>query len=90
MLNINKIAEGKGEEGDIEKLEELGRELRWCPCGLGQSALNPVLSTIRYFRDEYEEYMRQKCRAGVCQALLQYFIWKTSAEVVTLVQGLSC
>lgn len=77
MLEIlNKIAEGKGEEGDIEKLEELGEGIKMASlCGLGQSAPNPVLSTIRYFRDEYEEHIRdKKCRAGVCQALLQYFI----------------
>ena len=73
---LNKIAEGKGEEGDIEKLEELGEGIKMASlCGLGQSAPNPVLSTIRYFRDEYEEHIRdKKCRAGVCQALLQYFI----------------
>ena len=77
MLDLlNKIAEGKGEEGDIEKLEELGQGIKIASlCGLGQSAPNPVLSTIRYFRDEYEEHIRdKKCRAGVCQALLQYFI----------------
>jgi len=73
---LNKIAEGKGEEGDIEKLIELGEGIKMASlCGLGQSAPNPVLSTIRYFRDEYEEHIRdKKCRAGVCQALLQYFI----------------
>lgn len=73
---LNKIAEGKGEEGDIEKLEELGEGIKMASlCGLGQSAPNPVLSTIRYFRDEYEEHIRdKKCRAGVCQALLQYVI----------------
>ena len=77
MLDLlNKIAEGKGEEGDLEKLEELGEGIKIASlCGLGQSAPNPVLSTIKYFRDEYEEHIRdKKCRAGVCQALLQYII----------------
>ena len=77
MLDLlNKIAEGKGEEGDLEKLEELGEGIKIASlCGLGQSAPNPVLSTIKYFREEYEEHIRdKKCRAGVCQALLQYII----------------
>ena len=77
MLEIlDRITEGKGEEGDIEKLEELGKGI--CDaslCGLGQSAPNPVLSTIKYFREEYEEHIRdKKCRAGACHALLQYVI----------------
>ncbi|NLI60026.1 MAG: NADH-quinone oxidoreductase subunit NuoF [Clostridiales bacterium] len=73
---LNKIAEGKGEEGDIEKLIELGEGIKVASlCGLGQTAPNPVLSTIEYFREEYEEHIRdKKCRAGVCQALLQYII----------------
>ncbi|HZJ82701.1 MAG TPA: NADH-quinone oxidoreductase subunit NuoF [Clostridia bacterium] len=77
MLEIlNKITSGKGEEGDIEKLEELGEGIKIASlCGLGQTAPNPVLSTIKYFREEYEEHIRdKKCRAGVCQALLQYTI----------------
>ncbi|MDD3243476.1 MAG: NADH-quinone oxidoreductase subunit NuoF [Eubacteriales bacterium] len=77
MLEIlNRIVEGKGEEGDIEKLEELGNTIkRTALCGLGQSAPNPVLSTIRYFRDEYEAHIRdKKCPAGHCKALLQYHI----------------
>ena len=73
---LNKIAEGKGEEGDIEKLQELGEGIKSASlCGLGQTAPNPVLSTLNYFREEYEEHIRdKKCRAGVCQALLQYTI----------------
>ncbi|HZJ56829.1 MAG TPA: NADH-quinone oxidoreductase subunit NuoF [Clostridia bacterium] len=77
MLDLlNKIAEGKGEEEDLDKLEELGEGIKIASlCGLGQSAPNPVLSTIKYFREEYEEHIRdKKCRAGVCQALLQYII----------------
>jgi NADP-reducing hydrogenase subunit HndC len=77
MLEIlNRITHGQGEEGDIEKLEELGKGIKTSAlCGLGQTAPNPVLSTIRYFRDEYEAHIRdKKCPAGVCQALLQITI----------------
>ena len=77
MLDLlNRIVEGKGEEGDLEKLEELGQNIKAASlCGLGQTAPNPVLSTMRYFREEYEEHVRdKKCRAGVCTALFQYYI----------------
>lgn len=74
MLEIvTRICEGQGEEGDIEKLEELGRIIRQSSlCGLGQTAPNPVLSTIRYFRHEYEAHIREKrCPAGVCPSLVR-------------------
>lgn len=77
MLEIlNKITQGKGEEGDLELLEELATTIKATAlCGLGQSAPNPVLSTIRNFRDEYLAHIREKkCPAKVCRALLQYFI----------------
>ena len=77
MLEIlEKITEGKGEEGDIEKLEGLAKNIKASAlCALGQTAPNPVLSTIRYFRHEYEAHIRdRKCPAGVCTALLQYVI----------------
>jgi len=69
MLQIlEKITSGNGEDGDIERLQELGRLVKaGSLCGLGQSAPNPVLTTIKYFRDEYEEHVRYKyCRAKVC------------------------
>lgn len=72
MLDIlTRITEGKGEEGDIEKLIELGNKIKATSlCGLGQTAPNPVLSTIRYFRDEYEAHIKEKrCPAGACKAL---------------------
>ena len=72
MLEIlERITQGEGEEGDIERLEELGYTIKdTAMCGLGQSAPNPVLSTIRYFRNEYEEHIKKKyCRAGVCSEL---------------------
>jgi len=77
MLEIlDRIVSGKGQEGDIEKLELLAKNIKASAlCGLGQTAPNPVLSTLRYFRDEYEAHIKEKrCPAGVCQALLQYVI----------------
>lgn len=72
MLEIlERITGGEGEEGDIELLEELGNTIKdTAMCGLGQTAPNPVLSTIKYFRREYEEHIRNGyCRAGVCSGL---------------------
>jgi NADH-quinone oxidoreductase subunit F len=74
MLEIvTRICDGQGREGDIEQLEELGRIIReGSLCGLGQTAPNPVLSTIRFFRAEYEAHIRQKrCPAGVCPNLVR-------------------
>jgi NADH-quinone oxidoreductase subunit F len=74
MLEIvTAICDGKGQEGDIERLEELGQIIRQTSlCGLGQTAPNPVLSTIRYFRHEYEAHIREKrCPAGVCPNLVR-------------------
>lgn len=75
---LDKISNGKGEEGDIEFLEELGQAIKDASlCGLGQTLPNPVLSTLRHFRDEYEQHIKyKKCPAGVCKALIQYFIDK--------------
>ncbi|MBR3098613.1 MAG: NADH-quinone oxidoreductase subunit NuoF [Clostridia bacterium] len=77
MLEIlERIVNGKGEEGDIEKLENLAENIKNSAlCGLGQTAPNPVLSTIKFFRDEYEAHIREKrCPAHHCQALLNYEI----------------
>ncbi|MBN2315773.1 MAG: NADH-quinone oxidoreductase subunit NuoF [Sedimentisphaerales bacterium] len=73
---LTRITEGKGQPGDIEKLERLGRMIQKASlCGLGQSAPNPVLSTIKNFREEYEEHIHQKkCRAKVCAGLISYQI----------------
>jgi NADP-reducing hydrogenase subunit HndC len=75
MLNIlNRIVEGKGEAEDIERLERLGRHIKETShCGLGKTAPNPVLSTIRYFRKEYEAHIQEKrCAALVCVDLIQF------------------
>jgi NADH:ubiquinone oxidoreductase subunit F (NADH-binding)/Pyruvate/2-oxoacid:ferredoxin oxidoreductase delta subunit/(2Fe-2S) ferredoxin len=75
MLEIlNDICEGRGQPGDIELLEEMGKSIsRGSLCGLGAGAPNPVLSTIKYFRDEYEAHIyEKKCPAKVCRALIEY------------------
>ncbi len=77
MLEIlNRITEGKGEESDIAKLEELAVQIKDNSlCGLGQTAPNPVLTTLKYFRDEYEAHIfAKKCPAKACKALLTYEI----------------
>ena len=73
MLDIlQRICTGVGKEGDIEELERLAQDIKSSSlCGLGQTAPNPVLTTIKYFREEYEEHIRLKhCRASVCEALM--------------------
>ena len=77
MLEIlTRITEGKGEDGDIEKLENLANTIKASSlCGLGQTAPNPVLSTIRFFRDEYEAHIYKKeCPAHYCKAFAKYVI----------------
>ncbi|MEA4888606.1 MAG: NADH-ubiquinone oxidoreductase-F iron-sulfur binding region domain-containing protein [Clostridiaceae bacterium] len=72
MLEIlERITRGEGVEGDVERLVEIGETVKdTALCGLGQTAPNPVLSTIKYFRDEYDEHIRHHyCRAGVCSDL---------------------
>lgn len=73
---LEKITEGNGEEGDIERLEKLGKNIMDTSlCGLGQSSPQPVISTIRYFRDEYEAHINEKrCPAKVCKPLIRYII----------------
>ena len=77
MLEIlEKISEGRGEIEDLDKLDELAHYIQAnALCGLGQTAPNPILSTIEHFRDEYEAHIIDKrCPAGVCKALLNYVI----------------
>ena len=79
MLEIlTRICEGQGQEGDIELLEELGENIKsGSLCGLGQTAPNPVLSTLKYFREEYEQHIyEKKCPAKQCKPLLTYTIVK--------------
>ena len=77
MLEIlQKICDGNGEEEDLEKLEKLALNIKKSSlCGLGQTAPNPVLSTLKYFREEYLAHIRdKKCPAGECKALANYQI----------------
>jgi NADH-quinone oxidoreductase subunit F len=73
---FDEITEGRGSEKDIEFLEQISATLVDSSlCGLGQTAPNPVLTTIRYFREEYEAHIKEKrCPAGVCKALIHYYI----------------
>ncbi len=77
MLEIlNRITEGNGKEGDIELLMDLAADIKeGSLCGLGQTAPNPVLTTLRYFKNEYEDHVyNKKCTAGQCIALISYSI----------------
>jgi NADP-reducing hydrogenase subunit HndC len=87
MLEIlERIVEGKGQDGDIEKLEELAQSIKTTAlCGLGQTAPNPVLSTLKYYRHEYEAHIYEhRCPAGQCKALLNYKIDPDKCKGCTL------
>jgi len=77
MLDVlTRITEGEGQASDIQLLEDLAGMLKEASlCALGQTAANPVLSTLRYFRDEYDAHIYEKrCPAGVCKALIAFYI----------------
>ncbi|NLW79940.1 MAG: NADH-quinone oxidoreductase subunit NuoF [Ruminococcaceae bacterium] len=86
MELLDKITEGKATMEDIDKIDELASFIKENSlCGLGQTAPNPVLSTLRYFRDEYIEHIENKrCPAGVCKALLQYKVVEDKCVGCTL------
>ena len=87
MSNIlNRICKGEGQAGDVERLEELCSTVQDTSlCQLGGSAPNPVMSTINYFREEYEEHIKEnRCRAGVCKALIEYTISADNCTGCTL------
>ena len=73
---LTDITEGRGKEGDIETLQDLSKDIiSTSLCGLGQTAPNPVLSTIRYFRHEYEAHINNHwCQAGICSDLASFHI----------------
>ena len=83
---LTKITDGKGTMEDLDKITELAEFIKANSlCGLGQTAPNPVLSTLRYFRDEYVEHIKNKrCPAGVCKALLNYKIDPVKCKGCTL------
>ncbi len=76
MLEIlERLCNGEGGRDDIERLEDLAQKVRDSSlCGLGKTAPNPVLTTLRYFRGEYEAHINGRCPAGVCQALISFHI----------------
>ncbi len=76
LVILNRICSGKGEEQDIELLQEIAETMQDASlCALGTTAANPVLSTIKYFRNEYEAHIREKrCPAGICRDLISYYI----------------
>jgi NADH-quinone oxidoreductase subunit F len=76
MLDIlNRLCEGQGKKGDLEELEQLALMVKkGSLCGLGKTAPNPVLSTLKYFRDEYEAHLEKRCPAGKCKALIKYSV----------------
>jgi NADH-quinone oxidoreductase subunit F len=83
---LDRITKGEGKEGDIELLEELCYSIKdGALCGLGQTAPNPVLTTIKYFRDEYEAHINdKKCPSGECSDLIEYRIIKDKCRGCTL------
>ena len=83
---LTKITEGKGEPDDITKIQELADHMRQSSlCALGQTAPNPILTTLRFFREEYDEHIEKKiCRAGVCKALFTYYIDPVKCRGCTL------
>jgi NADH:ubiquinone oxidoreductase subunit F (NADH-binding)/(2Fe-2S) ferredoxin len=82
---LTRITEGKGRQGDIELLEALGADVKSSSlCGLGQTAPNPVMSTIKYYRNEYEAHINEKrCPAGVCKHLLTYSVVEDACKGCT-------
>jgi Na+-translocating ferredoxin:NAD+ oxidoreductase RNF subunit RnfB len=72
---LERLCAGGGRKGDIEELEHLAQMVqRSSLCGLGKTAPNPVLSTIKYFRDEYEAHIENRCPTGRCRALITYSV----------------
>jgi NADH:ubiquinone oxidoreductase subunit F (NADH-binding)/(2Fe-2S) ferredoxin/NAD-dependent dihydropyrimidine dehydrogenase PreA subunit len=83
---LDNITKGKGKEEDIEKLQEIGEATSAASlCALGQTAANPMLTTLRYFRSEYESHIKKKrCPALVCKSLISYYIDPTKCNACTL------
>jgi ferredoxin len=72
---LTRLCEGQGKKGDLEELEQLGEMVKQGSlCGLGKTAPNPALSTLRYFREEYEAHIEGRCPAGKCKALIHYSV----------------
>ena len=80
LETLEKIAEGRGDMSDLEALEDLsGKVKNLSLCGLGKTAPNPIITTLKYFKDEYEEHIKnKKCRAGVCKELINFSVVEES------------
>jgi len=89
MLEIlEKLCEGRGTKGDLERLEALGPTvMQGSLCGLGRTAPNPVISTLRHFRDEYEAHLEGRCPAGKCRALITYSVTDACIGCTLCAQG---
>ena len=75
---LTRLCEGTAKDSDIELLDHVGRVVKsQSLCGLGKTAPNPVLTSLRYFREEFEAHVRKKCPAGKCKALIDYWIEDT-------------
>jgi Na+-translocating ferredoxin:NAD+ oxidoreductase RNF subunit RnfB len=76
LETLERICKGEGDESDITMLEDLAQQIKSTSlCGLGQTAPNPVLTTLKYFRHEYEAHIKnKKCPAGVCRDLIEFTI----------------
>jgi ferredoxin len=83
---LTRITKGEGREEDLSALQEIGEMVKDCSlCALGKTAPNPVLSTLRYFREEYLEHiLDKKCRAGACRSLFRYEIDEQKCTGCTL------
>ena len=83
---LSSITKGEGKEGDIELLQEMSSAITdGALCGLGKTASNPVLSTLRYFKDEYKAHIEdKKCPAGVCKDLIEFYIIPENCNGCTL------
>jgi NADH-quinone oxidoreductase subunit F len=70
---LDRLCEGKARPGDLDRLTELSQQVKQGSlCGLGQTAPNPIVTTLRHFRDEYEAHLKGRCPAGKCKALIKY------------------
>jgi len=89
MLDIlTRLCEGTADAADVERLDELAHAIKKSSlCGLGKTAPNPVLSTLEYFRDEYEAHLEKRCPAGVCKALITYSITDDCIGCTLCAQG---
>ena len=87
---LTDICEGKGKEGDIEAIEDIAEVMQDASlCALGTTAANPALTTLKYFRDEYEAHIREKrCPAKACKALTFYYIDPEKCRLYDLLQEL--